>query len=162
MRDSEFTLRTAGAGDVDTLINFNAAIALETEKLTLDRAVLARGVYAALADPQKGFYFIAELNDRIVGQLMITHEWSDWRNGDIWWIQSVYTHPEFRGRGVFSSLYRHVEGLASASGAAGIRLYVETHNEPARATYAKLGMKLASYAIMERIFQPAVAAENEH
>ncbi len=148
-------LRTARPSDAETLIDFNAAMALETENLTLDRSVLSRGVRAALDDETKGMYFVAEIDGRIVGQLMITHEWSDWRDGDIWWIQSVYTHPDHRGRGVFASLYRHVEKIARERGAAGIRLYVETHNAPARATYGKLGMELAPYAIMETIFKPA-------
>lgn len=154
MPESSITLRTARSDDVDTLVEFNAAMALETENLTLDRSVLARGVRAALDDPNKGIYFVAELKKRVVGQLMITHEWSDWRDGDIWWIQSVYTHPDFRGRGVFAALYRHVEQCARDTGAAGLRLYVETHNASARATYGKLGMAVAPYAIMERIFKP--------
>lgn len=148
-------LRAASASDADTLVDFNAAMALETENLVLDRSVLARGVRAALDDETKGMYFVAEVDGRVVGQLMITHEWSDWRDGDIWWIQSVYTHPDHRGRGVFASLYRHVEHIARERGAAGIRLYVETHNASARATYGKLGMELAPYAIMETIFKPA-------
>lgn len=155
MPASPITLRTARASDADTLVDFNAAMAMETENLTLDRSVLTRGVRAALADATKGVYFVAESDGRVVGQLMITREWSDWRNGDLWWIQSVYTHPDYRGRGVFASLYRHVETMARDSGAAGIRLYVETHNAPARAMYAKLGMAVAPYAIMERIFKPA-------
>lgn len=155
MPASPITLRTARASDTDTLVDFNAAMALETENLTLDRSVLTRGVRAALADATKGVYFVAESDGRVVGQLMITREWSDWRNGDLWWIQSVYTHPDYRGRGVFASLYRDVEQRARDAGAAGLRLYVETHNAPARTTYAKLGMAVAPYAIMEHIFKPA-------
>lgn len=155
MSASPITLRTARESDAGALVDFNAAMALETENLTLDRSILARGVRAALIDHAKGTYHVAEIDGRVVGQLMITREWSDWRDGDLWWIQSVYTHPDHRGRGVFASLYRHVEQLARDTGAAGLRLYVETHNAPARATYAKLGMGVAPYAIMERIFKPA-------
>ncbi|HEV2296601.1 MAG TPA: GNAT family N-acetyltransferase [Tepidisphaeraceae bacterium] len=153
------TIRTARASDADTLVAFNAAMALETENLTLDRAVLASGVRAALADETKATYYVAVVDGDVVGQLMITHEWSDWRDGDIRWIESVYVHPGHRGRGVFSSLYRHVEHLARDRRAAGIRLYVETQNASARATYGKLGMQLTPYAIMECIFKSAGEAE---
>ena len=149
------TTRPARPGDADTLADFNVRMARETEDLALDPATVARGVRAALADPAKALHFVAEAGGPVVGQLMITHEWSDWRDGDIWWIQSVYTRPDHRGRGVFASLYRHVDRRARAEGAAGIRLYVENHNAPAQATYAKLGMELAPYTIMERIFKPA-------
>jgi GNAT superfamily N-acetyltransferase len=145
------TIRSARAEDAATLADFNAAMALETEHLTLDRGTLTAGVEAALADANKARYFVAEIEGRIVGMLMLTLEWSDWRNGEIWWIQSVYVHPEFRRRGVFGAIYRHVQELARRSGAVGLRLYVVKHNAPAQATYARLGMEMSEYLVMENL-----------
>jgi GNAT superfamily N-acetyltransferase len=145
------TIRSARSEDAATLIDFNAAMAQETEHLTLDRTTLVAGVHAALADANKARYFVAETDDRVVGMIMLTLEWSDWRNGEIWWIQSVYVHPEFRRRGVFGTIYRHVEQLARRSGAAGLRLYVVKHNAPAQATYARLGMEMSEYLVMENL-----------
>jgi GNAT superfamily N-acetyltransferase len=145
------TIRPARASDAPILIDFNAAMALETEHLALDRATLSAGVHAALADATKARYFVAEVDGRIAGMLMLTLEWSDWRNGEIWWIQSVYVHPEFRRRGVFAQLYRHVEELARRSGAVGLRLYVVKHNRAAQATYSRLGMEMSEYLVMENL-----------
>ena len=144
-------VRPARLEDAATLIDFNAAMALETEHLALDLATLTGGVNAALADATKARYFVAEVDNRIVGMLMLTLEWSDWRNGEIWWIQSVYVHPEFRRRGVFGAIYRHAEELARRSGAVGLRLYVVKHNAPAQATYAQLGMEMSEYLVMENL-----------
>lgn len=145
------TIRPALLSDAPTLTAFNAAMALETEQLTLDPALLAAGVLAGLADPNKARYFVAEADGRVVGQLMLTLEWSDWRNGVIWWIQSVYIEPSARRQGVFTTLYRHVEQLAKAAGAVGLRLYVEQHNHAGQQTYKQLGMKLTEYRVMERM-----------
>jgi GNAT superfamily N-acetyltransferase len=113
-------------------------------------------VRALLTDPGKGRYFIAEDAGRPVGQLMYTTEWSDWRNGDFWWIQSVYVRQEARRRGVFSLLYRHLERLARSSpGVCGIRLYMEAHNVTARATYLKLGLVDSGYQVLEIDFRRA-------
>src|SRR3954470_11203579 len=138
-------IRAAALEDAPTLIEFNAAMALETEHLTLDHGILSRGVRAGLADPAKARYFVAEFDGRIVGQLMLTLEWSDWRDGEIWWIQSVYVHPDFRRRGAFKALYRHAQRLARERGAVGLRLYVEKHNVAAQSTYASLGMRMSEY-----------------
>ena len=145
----EITVRPARKEDAPVLIEFNSAMATETEHLTLDHAVLSRGVRAALADPGKARYFVGETGGRIVGMLMLTLEWSDWRDGEIWWIQSVYVHSDFRRRGVFKAIYWHVEELARESGAVGLRLYVEKHNAAAQATYANLGMRMSEYLVME-------------
>src|SRR5262249_25671181 len=118
-------IRPAQLSDAPVIAEFNARLASETEHLTLDRATLDAGVRAALSDPQKGTYFLVEIDGAIAGQLMITHEWSDWRNGDIWWIQSVYVDHRFRRGGVFKALYEHVRKLARQSKAAEIRLYVD-------------------------------------
>ena len=106
-----------------------------------------------LADRSKGQYWVAEADGRVVGQIMVTYEWSDWRNGNVWWIQSVYVHGDYRRRGVFSALYRHVESLARQdSHVRGIRLYVEHENTRAQQTYQSLGMKMTDYRVMQTIF----------
>jgi len=146
------TIRSARPDDLDTLVEFNAAMALETEHLTLDPAVLRPGVAAGLADVHKARYFVAELSGRVVGQLMLTLEWSDWRNGWMWWIQSVYVHPEARRQGVFRALYRHVEEAARQAGdVAGLRLYMEQDNTRAEATYIAMGMTRTHYVVLEQV-----------
>lgn len=125
-------------------------MAWETEHKQLDESVLSAGVAAALADQNKGFYLVAEAAGEVVGQLLVTREWSDWRNGWFWWIQSVYVHPEARRHGTFRSLFQRVEHLAKEAGdVVGLRLYVERENRPAQETYQKLGMNDASYAVFE-------------
>jgi GNAT superfamily N-acetyltransferase len=147
-------VRDATLADLDFIVDSNARIAEETEHRTLDRSYLVPGVRAVLTDPGKGRYFIAEETGRPVGQLMYTTEWSDWRNGAFWWIQSVYVRQEARRRGVFSLLYRHLEGLARSSpGVCGIRLYMEGHNATARATYLKLGLVDSGYQVLEVDFR---------
>src|SRR3954465_15290334 len=128
MSDSPIIIRRATADDATTIVDFNAAMALETERLTLDRRTLDAGVRAALADDARAVYFLAEIEGEVVGQLMITHEWSDWRNGPLWWIQSVYVHQDHRRRGVFRALYAHAREQAKRAGAVGVRLYVEENN----------------------------------
>ena len=143
-------VRRATAADADVIADFNARMALETEQLRLDPPTLAAGVRAALADDHKALYFVAEINGMVAGQLMITREWSDWRNADIWWIQSVYVHPDHRGRGIFRSLFQHVEREAIAAGVCVIRLYVHSTNTSARACYESLGMHSGHYQVMEK------------
>lgn len=147
----EFKIREAMLGDVETLASNNAAMALETEGKLLDAATVQLGVHACFTDPARGSYFVAEdESGAVIGQLMITHEWSDWRNGDFWWIQSVYVAPAARRAGVFRALYSHVERLAlGAPSVCGIRLYVETENTRAQRTYEHCGMRNAGYVVME-------------
>ena len=148
---SPLVLRRATPADAATLMAFNAALAFESEGKTLDAATLAAGVAAVLGDPRKGFYTLALRDGIPVGQTSITYEWSDWRNGWYWWIQSVYVHASARRGGVFSAIYRHLEAEARAAGdVIGLRLYVERDNERAQATYAKLGMDLEPYFLMGR------------
>jgi L-amino acid N-acyltransferase YncA len=142
-------IREARAEDLDTVVEFNLKLALETEGKQLEAATLRRGVAAVLGDPSKGFYLVAEREGRVVGQLMVTREWSDWRNGDWWWFQSVYVAVDARRQGVFRALYDAIVARAKAAGARGLRLYVEKENRGAQATYAALGMKLARYQIFE-------------
>jgi len=147
---SEINVRRAHPGDADFLVYGNASMAYETEQITLDPERLASGVRALLADPSKGFYVVAEIGGRQAGQMMITYEWSDWRNGTFWWIQSVFVAPEFRNRGVFKALYRHIEEEARREGGVcGLRLYVESENERAQRTYLNVGMRRARYDFFE-------------
>jgi GNAT superfamily N-acetyltransferase len=147
----ETTVRPATIHDAQTIVDFNLAMAMETENLRLDPQVLLAGVRAALADPLKATYFVGECGGQLAGVLMITHEWSDWRNGDIWWIQSVYVHPDFRRHGVFKAMYQHTENAAKQSGAIGLRLYVVDHNQAAQKTYERLGMHVSEYVVMENL-----------
>ena len=146
----DMTLRQAAASDAALIAEFNALMAKETENLELDRERLRKGTEALLADSSKGIYYLAESGGKVVGQLMITYEWSDWRNATFWWIQSVYVHPEYRKRGVFRSLYRHIESIARSRGdICGLRLYVDNSNMRAQQTYEVLGMNRSHYQIMD-------------
>jgi GNAT superfamily N-acetyltransferase len=147
---SLFTLRPAREEDLETLVEFNAAMAAETESLQLERERLRAGVAALLADPGRGRYRAAEADGQIVGALMLTLEWSDWRCGYWWWIQSVYVRPDWRRRGVFAALYRSVEAEAQSDPeVCGLRLYVEHENVSAQNTYAALGMAETHYRMFE-------------
>jgi GNAT superfamily N-acetyltransferase len=145
-------IRPARADDADTLVEFNARMARETEGLDLGRDVLSQGVRGGLADAAKALYFVADADGRVVGQLMITKEWSDWRNGDIWWVQSVYVHSDYRRRGVFRALYDYARDQARSAGAVGVRLYVDDHNAAAQQVYERLGMRMSNYRVMEELF----------
>ena len=144
-------VRQATAADVDCVAEFNRLLALESEGKELDRAALWSGVKAVLADPVKGLYFLALDEDRNVGQTGLTFEFSDWRNGWFWWIQSVYVRPEARRRGVFRALFEHIQRAAKADPQViGLRLYVERDNTIAQATYEKLGLAFTTYQVMEQ------------
>lgn len=147
-------IRPATIEDLATIVEFNRLLALETESIELSIAVLTDGVRAALLDPHKARYFVAEADGQIFGQLMHTREWSDWRNGDIWWLQSVYVVASARRQGVFRALVEHVTQLAqSTPDVVGLRLYVEEHNDRAAATYDRLGLAEAGYVVRERIWR---------
>jgi ribosomal protein S18 acetylase RimI-like enzyme len=151
------TIRPAVEADAEFLARGNIAMALEAEHKQLDPATVRLGVQAVLEDPAKGRYFVAELDGHVVGQLMITHEWSDWRNGTFWWIQSVYVIPGARRAGVFRALFRHLEILAEGDRSiCGIRLYVERENERAQATYRRCGLEDGGYRVMEVDYSGAV------
>ncbi|MDB5297828.1 MAG: family acetyltransferase [Phycisphaerales bacterium] len=145
-------IRLGTSADADTLAEFNSLMALETEGHALEPTIIGPGVAAALADPHKAIYFVADIGGRVVGQLMVTHEWSDWRNGDIWWVQSVFVHPDHRRKGVFRALYNRSRIEAKKAGAVGVRLYVEENNGTAQATYRQLGMGMTHYRVMEEMF----------
>lgn len=150
-------IRPALSDDWPTLVEFNCRLAEETEHKHLDRQHIVPGVQAALADPRKGRYFVACDGDRIVGQLLHTFEWSDWRNGDIWWLQSVYVLPEFRRQGVFTALFEHLrhEALADPN-VVGLRLYVEKKNHRAQETYRRLDFVDGGYLVMENMLRRRV------
>lgn len=147
-------VRDAVAADAAVIADFNTRMARETEGRPLDPQLIAAGVTAALTDPAMGRYWVAEASGEVVGQLLVTFEWSDWRNGVFWWIQSVYVRGDQRRAGVFSTLYRHVERLARQSkNVCGLRLYVEQRNRRARDTYLALGMTEPGYHVMEVDFR---------
>ncbi len=148
----DVTIREATVADCDRIVLFNQAMARETEGRMLDRAVLADGVEAMLGDPARGRYYVAEDGGDIIGQLAVTTEWSDWRNGAIWWIQSVYVAKSHRRRGVYRRLHRHVREAARDSGAVGLRLYVERDNAGAQAVYRSLGMRPSHYVMYEDLW----------
>jgi GNAT superfamily N-acetyltransferase len=146
----EIKVRAATPADAEFLVRGNAEMALETERLSLDLDRLRKGVLALFDEPAKGVYWIAEIGGRRAGQMMITYEWSDWRNGTFWWIQSVYTVPQYRGQGVFKALYAHVDSLARKdTSICGLRLYVEQENARAQATYERCGMHRTVYQMFE-------------
>ena len=145
------TIRVANFADRDHIVAFNQAMALETEKLQLNVPRLQAGVEAVLADPDHGFYLVAEQDDDIIACLMITFEWSDWRNAWWWWVQSVYVRPDCRGGGVYRDLYHHARSLAEGRNVCGFRLYVDHDNKAAQSTYDALGMSEARYRMFEQL-----------
>lgn len=143
-------IRLARKEDASAMVNFNQAMALETEGKTLDSHILTSGVEAVFDDDKKGFYVVAEDEGKIVGGLMVTFEWSDWRDGWFWWIQSVYILPDYRGKRIYSLLYDFVKTEAGKQDdVCGFRLYVEKENERAQKVYQKLGMAETHYLMYE-------------
>ena len=150
----DIQVRLADRGDADTIVKFNVALVLETEHKELLLPVVTRGVRALFENPQHGFYLVAETADEVVGSLMITYEWSDWRCGVFWWIQSVYVKPEFRRRRVFTKLHEFLRVRAAQDpDVCGFRLYFEQSNHAAQTTYGKIGMTKTTYGVFEEEFQ---------
>jgi GNAT superfamily N-acetyltransferase len=152
-----FNIRPAGVDDLQTIVDFNAAMALETEQRRLDLNRLRDGTLALLAHHQYGFYILADAQDEtttsVVGQLMITYEWSDWRNGVFWWVQSVYVTPEWRRRGVYRAMHEHIAARAKEDPhVCGIRLYVEQENHRAQTVYQQVGLIPSGYTVLEQDF----------
>ena len=146
-------IRKAELRDVKIIAEFNARIAKETENLTLDPETALLGAKAIIKDPHKGFYLVAEMKGEIVGQLMVTNEWSDWRNKLFLWIQSVYVREDYRKQGIFSALFHYLKDIARyKKNVAGLKLYVEKSNDIAHKVYEELGMVIPSYDIYELIF----------
>ncbi len=147
----EIMIRPAVRTDASAIAANNRATALETEGWDLEPGTALAGVEALFDEPARGFYLVAEADGAVVGQCMVTYEWSDWRNGNFWWIQSVYVRPGVRRQGVFRRLYRAVEEIAGArKDVTGLRLYVELENRMALQTYLRLGMHRAPYILLER------------
>ncbi len=146
----DLLIRWAGPGDRDIIAKNNRATAKETENIELDEQTSLLGVSAVFNNPSRGFYLLAESDGVIVGQLMITYEWSDWRNGLFWWIQSVFVDPAWREKGVFSSLYGYLKEKAEEDPeVCGLRLYVFEKNDKAQKVYADLGMERPGYELYE-------------
>ena len=151
--EDQLKIRAALPTDTPVLVEFNLRVAMETEGKRLDLGVLTSGVNAVLEDSTRGFYLVAEISGKVVGSLMVTTEWSDWRNGDLWWIQSVYVHPESRKQGVFKALHEETrERAVNSAGVCGCRLYVERDNTSAQAVYARRGFKETNYKLFEDLF----------
>ncbi len=146
---SKIEIRKGVESDLDTLVDFMVLMAKETEDLNLKDEILRQGIKAALVDEQKGIYYIAEINGHIAGSLMTTFEWSDWRNNWVLWIQSVYTYPTFRGKGVYKALYENLKAKVDRGEYAGIRLYVDKTNTSAQKVYEQLGMDGNHYHFYE-------------
>ncbi len=143
-------IRYANKDDIPVIVNFNSAMAMETENKQLDSITVNKGVEAAIKNRELAFYLIAESDGVPVGQLMVTKEWSDWRNGEFWWIQSVYVHTDYRKNNVYKKLYSEVIKSAKQSEkVCGIRLYVDRNNTKAQKVYSKLGMTESNYLFFE-------------
>ncbi len=153
------TIRPATIDDLETLVAGNAAMALDTENMTLDRKTLRAGVEAVLTGRVPGQFTVAEHEGRVVGQLLVTYEWSDWRNRPVWWIQSVHVATDARRLGVFRALYAHTRQAAANAGAGGLRLYVDTTNTRAQAVYTALGMNGGHYRVFEDMFDEPSKAQ---
>lgn len=147
---TDIKIRQAGAADIETIASFQCRLASESENITLDIETVRKGVRAVVNDPNKGLYWLAEVDGRCVACLMVLHEWSDWRNATVWWIHSLYVLPEFRRRGVLRTLYGHLRALVEADESlSGLRLYVEKDNRTAMAAYESLGMDGQHYRLYE-------------
>ena len=142
-------IRKAVPEDLPSISEFQIKMAWETEKLALSPETITTGVKAVFDNPIRGQYWVATDNDKTIASLLITNEWSDWRNMDIWWLQSVYVIPEFRRKGVFRKMYGHIKKEAEKQNVAGLRLYVETNNAVAQKTYEAIGMKSEHYRLYE-------------
>ncbi|MFM8552032.1 MAG: GNAT family N-acetyltransferase [Nitrospiraceae bacterium] len=164
LRDEQLLIRPAHVGDLDRLVDFSLAMAQETEGRQLDRVRLRQGTQAIFDEPARGFYLVAEVKNQphqiVVGQLMITFEWSDWRNATFWWIQSVYVHPDWRRRGIYRAMHRHLlQEAKNRKDVCGLRLYVEKDNREAQTVYHRVGLSPSAYQVFEEDFVLAKQAK---
>jgi ribosomal protein S18 acetylase RimI-like enzyme len=143
------TIRKATLTDAPSIIDFQQKMAWETEHMNLVPEIVFKGVSGVFGEPSRGQYYVAENNGMTIASLLITYEWSDWRNANVWWFQSVYVLPEYRRNGVFRNMYSFIKKLAEKSNVAGLRLYVEVNNERACKTYEALGMTSEHYTMYE-------------
>ena len=150
MPEFEVLVREATMRDAEAIVGFQSAMALETEGKTLDVNTLRTGVRSVIEDPSKGYYLIAEVDGKPVGDLMVTYEWSDWRSMTFLWIQSVFVDANWRRRGVYRAMHNHVVNSAETDpGLCGVRLYVDRDNHGAQRTYERLGMSKSHYDMYE-------------
>ncbi len=146
----DMNIRPASLSDIESIVSFNVSMALETEKKHLNEEIASSGVRRLMMQAQYGFYIIAEVDNKPAGQQMITYEWTDWRDGLFWWIQSVYVKPEYRGKGIYKALYDYILRESKKDpDVKGVRLYVDKSNHSAKAVYEKLGMSKAHYDMYE-------------
>ena len=146
-----FDIRKAEMKDAAIIARYNVEMAQETEGRTLDDNTLLSGVQNGIARPERCQYFVAEKSGTVIGQAMITYEWSDWRDGELWWLQSVYVHPEHRRQGVFKNLFAHIDALARKENhVRGLRLYVEADNHQGQSVYSRIGMFRTGYQVFEK------------
>jgi GNAT superfamily N-acetyltransferase len=143
------SVRHATLMDATAIIDFQQKMAWETEKIHLTAETVTSGVHAVFEEPSRGKYFVAVSDGRVVASLLITYEWSDWRNCNVWWFQSVFVIPEYRRQGIFRKMYAHIRNLAEEQDIGGLRLYVETKNERAQKTYEAMGMSSGHYSFYE-------------
>lgn len=149
MKDQEYLITQGEACDIESIVQFQANMALESEGIVLDIEKVTKGVTAAMSDDSKGIYWIAKADGRAIGSLMLTREWSDWNNEWYWWIQSVYVMPEYRKRGVYKAMYATLKDAAKKSNVSQIRLYVDRTNHSAQEAYLRLGMRESHYLMFE-------------
>jgi GNAT superfamily N-acetyltransferase len=142
-------IRQAKPSDADSIIDFQQKMAWETENLELVPEIISKGVKAVFNDHSKGQYYVAESAGKVIASLLITYEWSDWRNTNVWWFQSVYVLPGFRRTGIFREMYSFIKQEAEEQNIAGLRLYVETNNTRAQKTYEAMGMRSEHYTMYE-------------
>ncbi len=145
-----FAIRPAGPQDVERIVEFNVAMALESENLHLVPETVRKGVEKSLSDPSMGRYYLSHRSDEILGQIRVTLEWSDWHNAHYWWIQNVYVVPSARKQGVYAAMHRYVQNLAAQGGACGLQLYVDARNTDAQSAYKSLHMAQSRYLIFEQ------------
>lgn len=147
--DIEYIITRGAACDIESIVQFQADMAMESEGCVLDKEKVTKGVTSAILDDSKGIYWVAKFEKRPIGSLMLTREWSDWNNEWYWWIQSVYVIPEFRRKGVYKAMYQNVKDAAKAINVSQIRLYVDKTNVSAQKVYQYLGMQESHYLMFE-------------
>ena len=148
-KDLDFVIVRGEECDIDSIVQFQANMAMESEGCILDKEKVTNGVTAAMLDDSKGIYWVAKFEGKAIGSLMLTREWSDWNNGWYWWIQSVYVAPEYRRKGVYKAMYMKVKDAAKGSNVSQIRLYADRSNLSAQKVYKSLGMHESHYLMFE-------------
>lgn len=149
MKNPDYTIVRGEVDDIESIVQFQAKMAMESEGTTLDLEKVTKGVTAAMNDESKGIYWVAKINGKAIGSLMVTREWSDWNNEWYWWIQSVYVLPDYRKHGVYKAMYSTLKEVAKENKVSQIRLYVDKTNHPAQQVYQRLGMHESHYLMYE-------------